>query len=78
MARLLIKHGALVNQRCGVTRATALHAAARRGHLEMALALVQAGASLNLLDSKGATPIVRAKNCRRSAVAHALEALSDR
>jgi hypothetical protein len=71
--RELVRAGALVNQRGGVTRSTALHAAARRGHLQIALALMDEGASTELVDSKGFSPLDRARNCRKLEVLEALQ-----
>ena len=68
----LVRAGADVNLCCGVTRATALHAAARRGHVEIALALLDSGAAVNARDRKGDTPLQRAINCRKDGVAQLL------
>lgn len=73
----LVRAGALVDHGGGVTRSTALHAAARRGHLAIAMALVDEGASLEVRDSKGLSPLDRARNCRRLEVATALESRSN-
>jgi len=73
IVRELIHHGALVNHAGGVTRSTALHAAARRGHLAIAMALIEAGASLEARDRKGFTALDRARNCRQQKVAAALD-----
>ncbi len=70
----LARAGAFVDHCGGVTRSTALHAAARHGHLGIALALVDEGARIEIRDYKGFTPLDRARNCRRLAVAAALEA----
>jgi len=72
LVRMLVRAGADVDARGGVTCATALHMAARRGHLEIARALIEAGAALNIRDKKGATPLQRAINCRRKDVAQLL------
>jgi hemoglobin len=56
----------------GVTRATALHMAARRGHVEIARALLDSGAALNARDRKGDTPLQRAINCRKNGVSQLL------
>ncbi len=72
IVRELVRAGALVDLCGGVTRSTPLHAAARWGHLAIAMTLVDAGASLEVRDSKGFTPLDRAQNCRRFEVAAAL------
>jgi ankyrin repeat protein len=61
-----------VNAAGGVTRATALHMAARRGYVGIAQALLDCGAAIDTRDSKGDTPLQRAIKCRRSAVAQLL------
>jgi len=72
VVRLLVQAGANVNACAGVTRSTPLHMAARRGHLEIAQALLECGAALDALDRKGDTPLQRAINCRRQKVAQFL------
>ena len=72
VVRALIRAGADVNACGGVTRATALHMAARRGHLEIARGLLDCGAAINAKDTKGVTPLRRALNCRRDQVAQLL------
>jgi hypothetical protein len=72
IVQALVVAGADVNQQGGVTQATALHMAARRGHLEIAKALLDCGASLEVKDRKGETPLQRAVNCRRHIVAQLL------
>ncbi|MEZ5401012.1 MAG: ankyrin repeat domain-containing protein [Bryobacteraceae bacterium] len=61
----LVRAGADVNRRSDATRATPLHAAARRGHVAIARALLDSGADPRARDSKGATPLDRARNCRQ-------------
>ncbi len=68
----LMRAGADVNASGGVTRATALHMAARRGHVEIARALLDSGAALNARDRKGDTPLQRAINCRKNGVSQLL------
>jgi hemoglobin len=68
----LVRAGTDVNACGGVTRATALHMAARRGHLEIARALLDCGAAIEARDRKGDTPLQRAINCRRHAVVELL------
>lgn len=72
VVRALVQAGARVDANGGVTRATALHAAARRGHAEIARALLDCGASVNARDRKGDTPLQRAINCRRDGAAQLL------
>jgi hemoglobin len=72
VVRTLVGAGADVNACGGVTRATALHMAARRGYVEIARALIDCGAAIEARDSKGDTPLKRAINCRRRAVSQLL------
>jgi len=65
----LIRAGARVNESGGVSRATALHQAARFGNVGAAKALIELGANVNAKDSRGVTPLDRAINCRRHEVA---------
>ncbi len=78
VVRALVRAGADVNACGSVTRATALHMAARRGHVEIAQALLDAGAALNLPDRKGDTPLQRAINCRKNRVSQLLRDLGAR
>ena len=73
IVRELVQAGAEVNAQSGVTGATALHMAARRGHVEIARALLDCGAGVNIWDRKGDTPLQRAINCRRDGVSRLLE-----
>ena len=72
VVRALVRAGADVNACGGVTRATALHMAARRGHVEIARALLDSGAAVNARDRKGDTPLQRAINCRKKGVSQLL------
>ncbi|MBS1857315.1 MAG: ankyrin repeat domain-containing protein [Acidobacteria bacterium] len=70
LVQLLLDHGANVNRPCADTldvvkngpiqlgRVTALHAAAAMGDYESAAALVRAGADVNALDVRKASPLV--------------------
>lgn len=72
VVRALIVAGADVNASGGVMHATPLHMAARRGHLQLAQALLDSGAALEARDRNGVTPLQRALNCRRHSVAQLL------
>jgi truncated hemoglobin YjbI len=72
VVQALVRAGADVNACSGVTRATALHMAARRGFLEIARALLDCGASIEARNSKGDTPLQRASNCRKDTVVQLL------
>src|SRR6266480_3755936 len=72
VVRALVRAGADVDACGGVTRATALHMAARRGHVEIARALLDSGAAVNARDRKGDTPYERAINCRMKGVSQLL------
>jgi hemoglobin len=72
IVRVLVRAGADVNAAGGVTRATALHMAARRGHVGIASTLLDCGAAIEAKDSKGDTPLRRAINCRREMVVRLL------
>ncbi len=73
IVRALVQAGANVNACGGVTRATPLHMAARRGYVEIARALLDCGANATARDAKGDTPLQRAINCRRANVAKLLQ-----
>ena len=66
---ILVGAEADVNANGGLMRCTALHMAARRGHVTVATALLDAGADIDARDSRGVTPLGRARNCRKPAVA---------
>jgi len=72
VVRMLVRAGADLNACEGVTRATALHMAARRRYVEIARALLDCGAAVEARDSKGDTPLQRAINCRRDRVSQLL------
>jgi truncated hemoglobin YjbI len=72
VVRALVKSGAIVNAPNGVKRCTALHMAARRGNVEVAQSLIECGAEIDARDSLGVTPLGRAINCRKSAIAELL------
>jgi hypothetical protein len=72
VVRMLVRAGADVNAASGVTRATALHMAARRGYVEIARTLLDCGATAEARDSKGDTPLQRAIHCRQSRVSQLL------
>ena len=74
VVRALVRAGAGVNACAGAMRATALHMAARRGHVDVARALLECGADVNARDRNGITPLQRAINCRRKEVAQILVA----
>jgi truncated hemoglobin YjbI len=69
IVRILSHGGANVNAADGVKRCTALHMAARRGSLEIAVALLDCGADIEARDSVGETPLRRAVNCNKIQVA---------
>jgi truncated hemoglobin YjbI len=69
VARALIAAGADVNACDGVQRTTPLHMAARRGNLGVAEALLESGADPDVRDRRGDTPLRRAENCRKTALA---------
>jgi truncated hemoglobin YjbI len=69
VVRVLVRAGANVNADDGVKRCTALHMAARRGHVEVTEALLDCGANIEARDSLGETPLRRAVNCDKTDVA---------
>ena len=73
VVRALVRAGADVDACGGVTRATALHMAARRGSVEIAGALLDCGAAIEARDGKGVTPRQRAINCRQDRVSQLLK-----
>jgi truncated hemoglobin YjbI len=72
VVRVLARGGADVNQRDRVKRCAPLHMAARRGNVRVAAALLECGADPAIPDIAGVTPLQRAINCRKPAVAELL------
>ncbi len=72
VVRALVGAGAVVDANDGVTGATPLHMAARRGNAVVAKALLECGANLQARDRRGDTPLARAINCKKSHVAELL------
>lgn len=62
VVRLLIEHGANLNEKFGPSQRTALHDAALFGRLECMNALLTAGADVNALNKFGRTPLNLATN----------------
>ena len=69
IVRELHRAGADIDACGNVKRCTPLHMAARRGNVEIAEALLGCGANRDARDSQGVTPLQRAINCRKAAVA---------
>ena len=74
MARELLRRGASADARDRVKRCTPLHAAARRGFVAVAAALLDGGADLEARDGAGDTPLRRAVNCGQVEIATFLRA----
>jgi len=74
VVRALVRAGADVNACDGAKRCTPLHMAARRGNVEIAEALLDCGANIDARDRGGDTPLRRALNCRKPAIASFLRA----
>jgi len=74
VVRALVEAGANVNQQDRVKRCTPLHMAARRGNVAVARAMLECGADPGIRDIAGVTPLQRAINCRKPAVASLLSA----
>src|SRR5262249_48795209 len=70
----LIEAGSDPNLPGGEWRQTPLHAAARRGNVGVAAALLDGGAGIGPADARGVVPLQRAINCRQHAVAALLRA----
>ena len=69
VVRTLVHAGANVDACDGVKHCTALHMAARRGNVEIAEALLDCGADIEMRDSLGETPLRRSVNCDKTGVA---------
>lgn len=69
IVELLFRAGAAIDNQSGVSKATALHQAARFGNLWTAKALLSLGANTSLLDARGFTAEERAIRCRHPEVA---------
>ena len=74
VVRALVRAGARVDSPSDAKRCTPLHMAARRGNTGVAEALLDCGADSNAQDTTGATPLERARNCRKAGVASLLAA----
>jgi hemoglobin len=74
VTRELLRRGAAVDARDRAKRCTPLHAAARRGTVAVAAALLDGGADLEARDSAGDTPLRRAVNCGQVEMAAFLRA----
>jgi truncated hemoglobin YjbI len=72
IVRALAAAGANVDAHSGVKHCTALHMAARRGHVPVAAALLDCGADIEARDRAGDTPLRRAVNCGKADVAELL------
>ena len=72
VVQALVRSGARVDAADGVTAATPLHMAARRGNAVVAKALLECGADRHLRDRRGDTPMDRALNCKKPHVAELL------
>jgi truncated hemoglobin YjbI len=72
VVRALVRAGARVDAHDGVTGATPLHMAARRGNVVVARALLECGADKAARDRRGDTPLQRAINCKKYDVAELL------
>jgi hemoglobin len=72
VARVLLTVGATADATSGPTQGTALHQAARHGSTGVAEALLDHGATIDMPDAKGHTPLRRAVNCRQVEVVRLL------
>lgn len=73
MLRLILSHGATVNQRCSQGW-TALHEAVSRGNTEICETLIRAGASINPPNTYSIAPLtVAAQRGQMSALCHLIE-----
>ncbi|HUB83253.1 MAG TPA: ankyrin repeat domain-containing protein [Bryobacteraceae bacterium] len=73
VVRALVRAGARLDACDGVTGATPLHMAARRGNAVVARALLECGADIEARDRRGDTPLQRARNCKKAHVAELLQ-----
>jgi hemoglobin len=69
VVQALVQAGAHVDACEGVKHCTPLHMAARRGNRDIAEALLDYGAGIEVRDSQGETPLRRAVNCNKTEVA---------
>jgi truncated hemoglobin YjbI len=72
VARVLLSAGAAADVASGPTQGAPLHQAARRGCVSIAEALLDLGATIDVRDAKGQTPLRRAVNCRQLQVVRLL------
>lgn len=72
VACILLSAGATPDAVSGPTGGTALHQAARHGKVSVAEALLDHGATIDMPDAKGHTPLRRAVNCRQMEVVRLL------
>ncbi len=72
VARVLLSAGAAADVASGPTQGAPLHQAARRGCVSIAEALLDLGATIDVRDAKGQTPLRRAVNCRHLQVVRLL------
>jgi hypothetical protein len=75
LVSLFCAKGADLDAADGVKRCAPLHMAARRGHADLARALVESGANIEARDSYGETPLRRAVNCSHPQVASVMMAM---
>ena len=66
VVRVLAQHGAQVDAQEKLKQCTPLHMAARRGNVQVAAALLECGADLEVRDKLGDTPLHRAIKCGKT------------